>query len=90
MVAQLHALRAHQNICSVSNFLRGNTALELEDVQNVRDSHGRNLVEDTGDVSPHFFRRGDIICHVPPAFFSLSFVFGEVLFVTFCVKSCSC
>jgi len=24
--------------------------------------HGRNLV---GDKSPHFFRRGDIICHVP-------------------------
>jgi len=25
-------------------------------------------VEDTGDVSPHFFRRGDIICHVTPHF----------------------
>ena len=28
--------------------------------------HGRNLVGDTGDVCPPFFRRGDIICHVPP------------------------
>jgi len=31
-------------------------------------NHGRNLVEDTGDVSPHFFERGDIICYVPPVF----------------------
>ena len=31
-------------------------------------THGRNLVGDAGDVSPHFFRRGDIICHVPPLF----------------------
>ena len=31
-------------------------------------NHGRNLVGDTGDVSPHCFRRGDIICHVPPTF----------------------
>jgi len=23
-------------------------------------------VGDTGDVSPQFFRRGDIMCHVPP------------------------
>jgi len=58
-------------------------------------SHGRNLVGDTGDVSPHFFRRGDIICHVPPTFFSLSFVFVEVskikvMFVMFCVMSFSC
>jgi len=30
--------------------------------------HGRNLVGYTGDVSPHFFRWGDIICHVPPLF----------------------
>jgi len=30
--------------------------------------HGRNLVGDTGDVIPHFFRRGDIICYVPPLF----------------------
>ena len=57
--------------------------------------HGRNLVRDTGDVSPHFFRRGDIKCHVRPTFFSLGFVFGEVskikvMFVTFCVKSFSC
>jgi len=48
----------------------------------------------TGDVSPHFFRRGDIICHVPPLF-SQGFVFREVLkrkvmLVTFCVKSFSC
>jgi len=33
--------------------------------------HGRNLVGDTGDVSPQFCRRGYIICHVPPTFFSL-------------------
>jgi len=33
--------------------------------------HGRNLVGDTGDVSPHFFRRGDIIRHVPTNFFSV-------------------
>ena len=50
-----------------------------------------------GDVSPHFFRWGDIglICHVPRVFLSLGFVFGEVskikvMFVTFCVKSFSC
>jgi len=53
-------------------------------------SYGRNLVGDTGDVSPHFFIRGDRICHVPPTFFSLGFVFGEVskrkvMFVMFCV-----
>ena len=41
-------------------------------------SHGRNLVGDTEHASLHFFRWGDIICHVPP-FFSLGFVFGEVL-----------
>jgi len=33
----------------------------------------------TGGVSTHFFRRGDIICHVLPTFLSLGFVFGEVL-----------
>jgi len=27
---------------------------------------------------PHFFRQGDITCHVHSTFFSLSFVFGEV------------
>jgi len=56
--------------------------------------HGRNLVRDTGDVSPHFFRRGDIICHVPPTFFLFGFVIGKVskikvMFVIFCVKSFS-
>ena len=30
--------------------------------------HGRNLVGDTGDVYPNFFRWGDIICHVPHFF----------------------
>jgi len=30
--------------------------------------HGRNLVGKTGDVSPHFFRWEDIICHVPQLF----------------------
>jgi len=30
---------------------------------------GRNLVGDTGDVSPSLFQTGgDIICHVPPLF----------------------
>jgi len=48
-----------------------------------------------GDVSPHFFRWGEIICHVPPTFFSLGFVYGEVskiklMLVTFCVKSFLC
>jgi len=57
--------------------------------------HGHNLVGDTGNVSPPLFQTGDIICHVPPTFFSLGFVFGEiskikVMFVTFCVKSFSC
>jgi len=32
--------------------------------------HGRNMVGDTGDVSPPLFQTGDIICHVPPTFFS--------------------
>jgi len=47
-----------------------------------------------GEVPPpHFFRRGDIICHVPPLYL-LEFVFGEVsklnvTFDTFCVKSFS-
>jgi len=40
--------------------------------------HGRNLVGDTGDVSPHFFRRGGHNMPCPPAFFSLAFAFGEV------------
>jgi len=30
--------------------------------------HGCNLVGNTGDVSPHFFRWGVIICQVPPLF----------------------
>ena len=52
--------------------------------------HGRNLVGNTWDVSPHFFRLGyNMPC--PRTFFSLGFVFGEVskikvMFVTFCVK----
>ena len=58
--------------------------------------HGRNLVGDTGDVSPPLFQTGgghNMPC--PPTFFSLGFVFGEiskieVMFVTFCVKSFSC
>ena len=50
---------------------------------------------DTGMCPPTFPDAGDIICHVPPTFFSLGFVFGEVskikvMFVTFCVKSFSC
>ena len=56
--------------------------------------HGRSLVGNTGDVSPHFFRWGDTICHVP-LFFSSGFAFGEVskikvMLVTFWVKSFSC
>jgi len=56
--------------------------------------HGCNLVGDTGNVPLHFFRRGGIICHVPPLFL-VGFVFGEVsklnlTIVTFCVKSFSC
>jgi len=57
--------------------------------------HGRNLMGDTGDVSPHFSRRGGHNMPCPPTFFSLGSVFGEVskikvMFVTFCVKSFSC
>jgi len=45
-----------------------------------------------GRVPPTFSDGGDIVCHVPPTFFSLGFVVGEVskikvMFVTFCVKS---
>jgi len=47
-----------------------------------------------GRVPPTFSYRGDIICHVPPTFFSLGFAFGEVsnikvmkvMFVTFRMK----
>jgi len=57
--------------------------------------HGCNLVGDTGDVPPHFFRLGGHNMPCPPTFFSLGFVFGEVskikfMFVMFCVKSFSC
>jgi len=31
-------------------------------------THGRNLVGDTGNVSPTFSGGGDIICDVPPTF----------------------
>ena len=46
-------------------------------------------------MPPTFSDREDIICHVPPTFLSLGFVFGEVseikvMFVTFCVISFSC
>ena len=56
--------------------------------------HGHNLVGDTGDVSPHFFRWGWYNTPCPPTFFSWGCVFGEVsklkvMFVTFCVKSFS-
>jgi len=48
-----------------------------------------------GTCLPTFSDGRDIICYVPPTFFSLGFVFGEVsktkvMFVTFCVKSFSC
>ena len=47
-----------------------------------------------GRVPPTFSDGGDIICHVPPTFFSLGFVFGEVskvkvIFVTFSCKELS-
>jgi len=35
--------------------------------------HGRNLVGDTGDVSPHFFRRGGHNMPCPPNFFLFTF-----------------
>jgi len=36
-------------------------------------SHGRNLVGDTGDVSPQFFRRGGHNMPCPPHFFLFRF-----------------
>jgi len=56
--------------------------------------HGRNLVGDTGDVLPHFFRRGGHNMSSPPTFFALGFVFGEVskikvMFVTFLCEELS-
>ena len=58
--------------------------------------HWRNLVGDTGDVSPHFFRRGRQNMPCPPTFFLFRFciwrgfknknevcrVFGEELFMS--------
>jgi len=38
------------------------------DKLNIHFRHGRNLVGDTGDVTPTFSVGGDIICHVPPLF----------------------
>ena len=60
-----------------------------------RINHGRDLVEDTGDVSPPLFQTGRQNMPCPSTFFSLGFAFGEVskikvMFVTFCVKSLSC
>jgi len=48
-----------------------------------------------GGRVPTFPGGGNVICHVPPTFFSLGYVCGEVskikvMLVTFCVKSCSC
>jgi len=37
-------------------------------------NYGHNLVGDTGDVSPHFFRWGDIICHAPHFFLFRFFI----------------
>jgi len=53
--------------------------------------HGRNLVGVTGDVSPHFFRRGGHNMPCPLTFLSLGFVVREVskikvMFVAFYVK----
>ena len=55
--------------------------------------HGRNLVGDTGTSPPTFSDGGDIICHVPPDFCSVDFVFGEVSKISdacHVVKSFSC
>jgi len=56
--------------------------------------HGRNLVGDTGDVTPPLFQIGRHNMPCPLTFFSLGFVFGEVSkikveFITFCAKSFS-
>jgi len=58
-------------------------------------THRRNLVGDTGDVSPLLFQTGGYDMPCPPTFFSLGFVFGEiskikVVFVTNCGKSFLC
>jgi len=42
--------------------------------ESIRYSHGRNLVEDTGDVTPPFFQTGGRNMPCPPTFFSLSFI----------------
>jgi len=41
--------------------------------------HERNLVGDTGDVSPHFFRRGGHNMPYPPHFFLFRFCIWKVL-----------
>jgi len=48
--------------------------------------HGHNLVGNAGDVSPPLFQTGDIICHVPPTFFSLGFAIGEVSKIKSCLS----
>ena len=40
--------------------------------------HGRNLVGDTGDVSPPLFQVGGYYMPCRPHFFSSGFIFGEV------------
>jgi len=53
--------------------------------------HGRNLVGDTGDVSPTFSGEGNITCHVPSHFYLRALCLEvsklNVKVVTFCVKS---
>jgi len=59
----------------------------------VGSAHGRNLVGDTGVVYPHFFRWGDIICHVPQLYlfrFCIWRSSKKMTFATFCVKFFSC
>jgi len=61
----------------------------------VKKTHGRNLEGDTGDVSPHFLKRGGHNMPCLPHFFLLGFVFREasklnMTFVTFYVMSFSC
>jgi len=56
--------------------------------------HGRNLVEDTGDVSHSLFQTGGHNMPCPPTFLSLGFVFGEVskikvMFVAFLCEELS-
>jgi len=73
----LHALRALDSRPIVTKQYHMFRAQIKVFVHNRLDAWA-HLVGDTGDVSSPLFRTGVIICHVPPTFFSLGFVFGEV------------